>query len=99
MIRSEFKLIAIERRNLSECCIFAAHIYIPAWIACPMASDAPVSDVMLIMAMKEYTNMQVSAPPLGPQDGGARASPKKVSKLVQVDRMGAGTSVVKKKQE
>jgi len=30
MIRNEFKLIAIERRNLSKLCIFAAHIYLPA---------------------------------------------------------------------
>src|SRR6218665_3246 len=55
MIRNEFKLIAVERRNLSEFCIFAAHIYIPACIACPVArrSDAPVSDLMLIRAIIE----------------------------------------------
>ncbi len=75
MIRNEFKLIAIERRTLSEFCIFAAHIYIPAWIACPVASDAPVSDLMLIRAMKEYTNMRTSAPSLGPQHGVLEPSP------------------------
>jgi len=71
MLRNEFKLTAAEKRNLSEFCIFAAHIYIPAWIACPVASDAPVSDLMLIRAMKEYTNIKLwtSALPLGPQLG------------------------------
>jgi len=49
--------------------MFAAHIDIPAWIACPVASDAPVSDLILIRAMKEYTNMRTSVPPLGPQHG------------------------------
>ena len=57
MFRNEFKLTATERRNLSEFCIFAAHIYIPAWIACPVASDAPVNDLMLFRRLKEYSNI------------------------------------------
>ena len=34
-----------EGRNLCEICIFAAHIYIPGWCACPAVSDAPVNDL------------------------------------------------------
>ena len=77
MIRNEFKLIAVERRNLSEFCICAAHIYIPACIACLVArrSDAPVSDLMLIREIKEYTNMRTSAPSLEPQHGVVEPSP------------------------
>src|SRR6218665_4031453 len=97
MIRSEFKLIAVERRNLSEFCIFAAHIYIPACIACPVArrSDAPVSDLMLIRTITEYTNMRTSAPLLGPQHGALEPSPmpenspKKRVDDGRVDQMGA----------
>lgn len=57
LFRNEFKLTATEQKNLSEFCIFAAHIYVPAWIACPVASDAPVNDLMLFRRMKEYANI------------------------------------------
>jgi len=30
---------------LCEFCIFAAHIYIPAWCACPAVSDDPANDL------------------------------------------------------
>ena len=47
LFRKEFKLTSTEMKNLSEFCIFAAHIYVPARIACPVASDTPVNDLML----------------------------------------------------
>jgi len=75
MIRNECKLIAIERRDLSEFCIFAAPIY------SPVASDAPVSDLMLIRAMKEYTNMRISATPLGTEYGVLEPVPRQETHL------------------
>lgn len=57
LFRSEFKMTASERKNLTEFCIFAAHVYVPAWIACPMASDAPVNDLMLFKRIKQYAEI------------------------------------------
>jgi len=42
LFRNEFKQTAREEKNLSEFCFFSAHV--PAWIACPMACDAPISN-------------------------------------------------------
>jgi hypothetical protein len=55
LFRNQFKLTAHEMKSLSEFCMFAAHIYVPAWIACPVASDAPVNDLMLFRRISQYT--------------------------------------------
>jgi len=57
LFRNEFNLTASEKKNLSEFCIFAAHVYVPAWIACPMASDAPVNDLILFRKIKQYADI------------------------------------------
>ncbi|XP_047123055.1 uncharacterized protein LOC124806322 [Hydra vulgaris] len=57
LFRNEFKLTSTEVKNLSEFCIFAAHIYVPAWIACPVASDAPLNDLMLFQRIKRYAEV------------------------------------------
>ena len=54
---NEFKLTDSERKNLSEFCIFAAHIYVTAWIACPVASDAAVNKLMLFKRFTEYAGI------------------------------------------
>lgn len=57
LFRNEFKLSASEKKNLFEFCVFAAHVYVPAWIACPVASDAPVNDLMLFRRIKQYAEI------------------------------------------
>jgi hypothetical protein len=62
LFRNEFKLTVSERKNLTEFCIFAAHLYVPAWIACPhcpVASDAPVNDSMLFTRIMQYADINV----------------------------------------
>ena len=46
-----------EQNNLCEFCIFAAHIYVPAWISCPIASDAPANDLMIFTRIKQYSEI------------------------------------------
>ena len=57
LFRNEFKMTASEEKNLAEFCIFVAHVYIPAWIACPVASDAPANDLMLFRKIKQYAGI------------------------------------------
>ena len=57
LIRNEFVVVAKEERSLCEFCIFAANVYVPAWIACPIASDAPVNDLMLLRTIKQYAEI------------------------------------------
>ena len=54
LFRDQFKLTASEARHLTEFCLFAAHIYVQAWITCPLASDAPVNDWLLFNRIKQY---------------------------------------------
>lgn len=39
---------------------FIAIVYIPWWITCPVAADAPVNDLKLLTAILEYPNKVVS---------------------------------------
>ena len=57
LLRNEFKLTMKEQNNLCEFCIIAAHIYVPAWIACPIASDALANDLMLFTRIKQYSEI------------------------------------------
>ena len=57
VFRNEFKLTASEKRNLTEFCIFATHVYAPAWIAFPVPSDAPLNDLMLFRRIKQYADI------------------------------------------
>ena len=38
-------------------CIREEDVYVPAWIACPVASDAPVNDLMLFRRIKQYAEI------------------------------------------
>ena len=52
-----FKLTAAERRNMGKFCLFASHIYISAWIRCPVTCDAPVNDLMLYKQIAQYARI------------------------------------------
>ncbi|ESN98417.1 hypothetical protein HELRODRAFT_176885 [Helobdella robusta] len=41
---NEFKLTATETKSFTEFCLFATHIYVPAWMLCPIPSDAPLKN-------------------------------------------------------
>ena len=62
LFREQFKLTAKERKNINEFCLFASHLYVKAWISCPLASDAAVNDLALYRHIKQYAevNKQVS---------------------------------------
>ena len=57
LFRNEFKMTASEEKNLTEFCIFVVHVYVPAWVACPVASDAPANDLMLFRKIKRYAEI------------------------------------------
>ena len=52
LFRREFELTASETKNLQEFCLFAAHIYVQAWISCPVAADAPLNELLLFRRIK-----------------------------------------------
>lgn len=54
LFRKELKLTASETKNLTEFSLFATHIYVPAWILCPVPSDAPVNDLQLLSRIEQY---------------------------------------------
>ena len=54
LFRDQFQLTVSERRNLTEFCLFAAHIYVQAWITCPLACEAPVNDLLLFNRINQY---------------------------------------------
>ena len=55
LFRDQFQLTASERKHLTEFCLFATHLYVNAWISCPVASDAPYNDLLLFKRIKQYT--------------------------------------------
>ncbi|ESN91269.1 hypothetical protein HELRODRAFT_182127 [Helobdella robusta] len=55
LFRNEFKLTATETKSLTEFCLFATHIYVPAWMLCPIPSDAPVNDLQLLSRIEQYS--------------------------------------------
>lgn len=57
LFRDQFKLTAAENRQLEEFCLFASHIYVKAWISCPIARDAPVNDMLLIKQIHQYSTI------------------------------------------
>jgi hypothetical protein len=54
LFRKEFKLTTKEMKSLGEFCLFASHIYVKAWISCPVTCDAPVNDLQLFKQLKQY---------------------------------------------
>src|ERR1044072_9120316 len=59
LFRREFKLTASETKNLQKFCLFAAHIYVQAWISCPVAADAPLNDLLLFRRLKQYSDINI----------------------------------------
>ncbi|KAK0062841.1 hypothetical protein Bpfe_007561 [Biomphalaria pfeifferi] len=57
LFRDEFKLTVSETKNLTEFCVFATHIYVSAWISCPMQSDAPINDLQLLARIDQYSEI------------------------------------------
>jgi hypothetical protein len=43
-----------EEEALKELCLFFALVYVPAWLAAPIAADAPVNDLYLIKTLTKY---------------------------------------------
>lgn len=60
LFREQFKLTAKELRNLTEFCLFVSHVYVRAWISCPLACDAPVNDLALYRNIKLYADINKS---------------------------------------
>ncbi|ESO11094.1 hypothetical protein HELRODRAFT_167628 [Helobdella robusta] len=57
LFHNEFKLTATETKSLTEFCLFATHIYVPAWMLCPIPSDAPVNDLQLLSRIEQYSEI------------------------------------------
>jgi hypothetical protein len=57
LFREQFKLTVTERKGLAEFCLFASHIYVAAWIACPLPADAPVNDLNLVKAIMQFSKI------------------------------------------
>ena len=57
LFRNEFKLTATEAKNLTEFCLFAAYIYVPAGILCSIPSDAPINDLQLLSRIEQYSDI------------------------------------------
>ncbi|ESO00433.1 hypothetical protein HELRODRAFT_175856 [Helobdella robusta] len=57
LFRNEFKLTTTETKSLTEFCLFATHIYVPAWMLCPIPSDAPVNDLQLLSRIEQYSEI------------------------------------------
>ena len=57
LFRDQFKLTAKELKSLTEFCLFVSHVYVKAWIACPLACDAPVNDLQLFKHIKQYVEV------------------------------------------
>jgi len=43
-----------EKMDLLEFCLFVSHVYVPAWITCPVAADATINDLMLFRRPMQY---------------------------------------------
>ncbi|ESO00508.1 hypothetical protein HELRODRAFT_175949 [Helobdella robusta] len=54
LFRNEFKLTATETKSLTEFCLFATHIYVPAWMLFPILSDASVKYLQLLGKIEQY---------------------------------------------
>jgi hypothetical protein len=60
LFRNQFPLTDGEAKNLKEFCLFAAFVYAPSWISCPVASDAPINDLQLLRKIKQYSEINAT---------------------------------------
>lgn len=57
LFREQFKLTENERKGLAEFCLFASHIYVAAWVVCPIPADAPINDLSLVKAIIKFSKI------------------------------------------
>jgi len=55
MFRCQFHLTKTEEKGLQDVCVFAARVYLKAWITDPLAASAPCSDFLLMKSLVDYT--------------------------------------------
>jgi len=60
LFRDEFKLTVSEIKSLTEFCLFVTHVYVKAWITCPVASDAPLNDLQLLKRIRQYEEINTT---------------------------------------
>jgi hypothetical protein len=54
MFRGHFQLTKTEEKGLQDLCVFAASVYLKAWIMAPLAASAPYSDFQLLKSLLGY---------------------------------------------
>jgi len=59
--RHQFKLTLAETRHLLEFCLFSSHIYVRAWISCPVPCNPPVNDLLLFHQIVQYGTVSKQA--------------------------------------
>lgn len=55
MFRGQFHLTQKEEKGLQDVCVFAARVYLQAWISAPLAASAPYNDLHLLKSLLEYS--------------------------------------------
>ena len=57
MFRSQFHLTKPEEKGLQDVCVFAARVYLQAWITAPLAASAPYNDFLLLKSLLGYSTI------------------------------------------
>lgn len=57
LFMEHFKLTTKEQRSLTDFCLFASLVYVKAWLSCPIASDAPINDLLLFKQIQQYSTV------------------------------------------
>jgi len=57
MFRGQFQLTKTEEKGLQDVCVFAASVYLKAWIMAPLAASAPYSDFQLLKSLLGYSTI------------------------------------------
>jgi hypothetical protein len=57
MFRSQFHLTKTEEKGLQDVCVFAARVYLKAWITAPLAASAPYNDFLLLKSLLGYSTI------------------------------------------
>jgi len=60
MFRGQFHLTQTEEKGLQDVCVFAARVYLKAWITDPLAASAPCSDFLLMKSLVDYTAINLA---------------------------------------
>lgn len=57
MFRGQFQLTKTEEKGLQDVCVFAASVYLKAWIMAPLVASAPYSDFQLLKSLLGYSTI------------------------------------------